>query len=86
MNKIERGENKEIDILWRKSPGDSDTRTRFKCHRPGEDATLVFPRCLNCPTFQTTMEEAGLRTGDIISDVLREMTSEDIWDYKPPTP
>jgi len=86
MSKIERGTDRTIDIFWRKSPGDSDTWTKFKCHRPGEDAILVFPRCLYCPTFQTTMEGAGLRIGDIISDALREMTSEDIGDYKLPTP
>ena len=84
MNKIERGENKTIDIFWRNRPGDSDTWTRFKCQEPGEDATLVFPRCLGCPPFQTIMERAGFKTGGIISDVRREMTLEDIEGYKPP--
>lgn len=86
MSLVERGENKTIDILWRNNPRDSNTWTRFKCHRPGEDATLAFPRCLGCGTFQGAMERAGLRIGGTISDVFREMTPEEIEGYKPPCP
>lgn len=67
MSLIERGENKTLDIFWRNSPWDSDTWTRFKCQESGENATLVFPRCLTCFIFKTTMEEKGLRIGGMIS-------------------
>jgi hypothetical protein len=83
---IERGKNKTIDIFWYNNPWDGNTWTRFKCQKPGEDATLAFPRCLYCPTFQTTMERVGLMIGGGILEVFREMTPEEIKSYKPPTP